>query len=90
MPSCGEVRRPPPVPLVTPGVVRAAAQDEDVAITAGVQYPLGHVHGKLGDRLDLGVGLHAVQRQPEIERPLVELYRLVLPDDAPPVVTAAD
>ena len=54
------------------GVARPQAQDDDFAFPAGVQYPLGHVHGKLAHRLDFGAGLAVVQDEPEIGRPAVE------------------
>ena len=75
----------PTVAIVAPGVLRAPAQDEHVATAAGVQHPLGHVHGKLAHRLDLGVGFTVVQDHPEIGCPAVEKNRLVFPRNAPPV-----
>ena len=75
-------RTPAAVALVTPGVARLQAQYEDVATATGVQYPLGHVHGKLAHGLYLGVGLHdVVQDEPEVGGPAVEPSRLVLPGD---------
>ena len=76
--SRGEVHRVLAVASVTPGVARPQAQDDDFAFPAGVQYPLGHVHGKLAHRLHFGAGLAVVQDEPEIRRPAVEPRRLVL------------
>ena len=66
-------------------MARPQAQDDDFAFPAGVQYPLGHVHGKLAHRLDFGAGLAVAQDEPEIGRPAVEPRRLVLPGDPLPV-----
>ena len=77
--SCGQVHRGPAVAPVAPGVARLPAQDEYVARPAGVQHPLGHLHGELAHGLDLGVGFAVVQYEPEVGGPAAEPDRLVLP-----------
>ena len=59
--------------------MRPASSVQVRRVPAGSKYPLGHVQGKLRHRFDRGVCLYAVQNQPEVGCPAVELNGLVFP-----------